>query len=154
MTRSLLYVACSRATTTNGLFIIGQFQAPQPPNPNDPISIELIRQESVPLYPCFQLLHEPLLMTFQLMFHNVQSIGRHLIRIVKDPAYLCSHILLFAETWTSSTDKYIFRVSKRCSGGLQGRQRSSRASRSIMLRPPYLFIQRIRALHEICTPWF
>jgi ATP-dependent exoDNAse (exonuclease V) alpha subunit len=34
MERSLIYVAFSRATTLNGLFLIGEFKPPSPPGPN------------------------------------------------------------------------------------------------------------------------
>ncbi|CAF5094561.1 unnamed protein product, partial [Rotaria sp. Silwood1] len=34
MTRSELYVACSRATKASGLYLIGDFVPPKPPEPN------------------------------------------------------------------------------------------------------------------------
>ncbi|KAI8085646.1 hypothetical protein BDF21DRAFT_397594 [Thamnidium elegans] len=39
---------------------------------------------------------------FQLLFHNVQSLSAHIDQIVKDRVYLCSGILLLAETWFTS----------------------------------------------------
>ncbi|XP_044742323.1 uncharacterized protein LOC123304800, partial [Chrysoperla carnea] len=47
MTRASLYVACSRATSASGLFLIGQFIPPSPLSDSDPVAKELsdLRQD-------------------------------------------------------------------------------------------------------------
>lgn len=47
--RSMLYVACSRATSSSGLFIVtkeSEFRPPSAPSENCPVVIEMIRLES------------------------------------------------------------------------------------------------------------
>lgn len=41
--RAALYVACRRATSASGLYIIGQFNPPRPINNSDPVKVELDR---------------------------------------------------------------------------------------------------------------
>ncbi|XP_035710253.1 uncharacterized protein LOC110853120 [Folsomia candida] len=41
LSREELYVACSRPTSREGLFIYGEFTPPLTPGPNDPVSIEM-----------------------------------------------------------------------------------------------------------------
>lgn len=93
--RSSLYVACSRATSASGLYIISDksFQPTIPPKETDIISIELARLESVKLEPQFLDLHCDDSQYIQLISHNVQSIQAHLDQISNDKANLYSQIL-------------------------------------------------------------
>ena len=43
MRSDLLYVACSRATSAEGLYIIGKFTPPNPIHENDPLFQEMKR---------------------------------------------------------------------------------------------------------------
>lgn len=79
MPRSLIYVACSKATSATGLYLIGTFRAPSPPKPTNPLSVELRRHTTARLRPVFSFLHEDRdLATRQLMFHNVQSLHAYI----------------------------------------------------------------------------
>ncbi|KAG2215280.1 hypothetical protein INT45_012702 [Circinella minor] len=106
LTRFLIYVACSRARTAAGLHLIGVFRLPRP-NINSitetRLAQELARQQTVALIPCFQFLHNNRA-ALQLIFHNVQSLNRHIALIRGDEVYLTSNFILLAETWTLSTD--------------------------------------------------
>lgn len=77
--RSLLYVACSRVTSANGLYIISNkhFRPPAPPAPpkeTEDISLELKRLDSVKLVPKFFSLHDNERQSYQMIYHNVQSL--------------------------------------------------------------------------------
>jgi hypothetical protein len=45
MTRSLLYVACSRDVSEEGLFLVGKFKAPPRIDDGNPLTDEVRRQE-------------------------------------------------------------------------------------------------------------
>ncbi|KAI8327645.1 hypothetical protein EDC96DRAFT_549567 [Choanephora cucurbitarum] len=68
LNRSLLYVACPRATSASGLYLIAKSGN----------------------------------YTYQLVFHNVESLKAHVDQIINDKSYLVSDFLLFAETWANS----------------------------------------------------
>lgn len=72
MHRSLMYVACSRVTTSNGLFLIGtRFEKTSPPKPTDSIAQESARLETVQLRPSFRHLRAERDNEMQLIFHNI-----------------------------------------------------------------------------------
>ncbi|KAG2193629.1 hypothetical protein INT47_007461 [Mucor saturninus] len=79
MSRSLIYVACSRATTASGL-----------------------RQKTIVLNPVFRGLTEK--KSFQILSRNVQSLQDHFNQIVNDPVYISSDVILLNETWTLCDD--------------------------------------------------
>lgn len=101
--RSSLYVACSRATSANSLYIIikEDFKPTVSPGENETISLELTRLESVKLEPRFLKLHNTERQNLQLITHNVQSLKSHMDQIINDKVYLCSDFLLFNETWST-----------------------------------------------------
>ena len=47
MTRSEIYVACSRATKASGLYLIGDFVPPKPPERNDAVAMMFKTMRSV-----------------------------------------------------------------------------------------------------------
>ncbi|XP_043472427.1 uncharacterized protein LOC122505072 [Leptopilina heterotoma] len=102
--RSMLYVACSRARTASGLFIViknGKFQAPSPPQNDNPVIVEMNRLESSsPLVPCYRFLRNVPNDIIQIIFHNVQSLCKHVDDIDSDPIIKASHVLFFVETWS------------------------------------------------------
>lgn len=103
-----MYVACSRATSANGLYIInkGDFQPTVPPGETESISLELARLESVKLEPRFLKLRDTERSNLQLIAHNVQSLKSHMDQIINDKVYLCSDFLLLNETWSTSNQVY------------------------------------------------
>ncbi|KAI8325632.1 hypothetical protein EDC96DRAFT_550353 [Choanephora cucurbitarum] len=103
--KTSLYVACSRATSASGLYLIGnKFEPTKPPNARDGVAKELERHETVKVDLKFeQISDRSNSFLFQLMFHNVQSLRAHIDQVVHDKAYLCSDFLLFAETWTTNS---------------------------------------------------
>lgn len=106
--RSLLYVACSRAKTLNGLFLIGQFKAPKAPTASHPPSLEMQRlRDKGMLIPKFHHLYQiPLDVGIQIVSHNVQSLKAHLSIILNDPVFRESHLLLLQETWAKPIENF------------------------------------------------
>ena len=106
MNRQKYYVAFSRATSLNGLFIIGQFKPPNPIESNDPVNIEMQRLRQDPLIPKFQFLRIVPENIIQIVSHNIQSIRKHITTVVADNVYINSHILAFQESWAVSNESY------------------------------------------------
>lgn len=105
--RNELYVACLRATTAAGLFIMNStFAFTNPVDANSNLAGELLRHNEVALVPYFDHLLLPQQYT-QLIFHNVQSLKNHFSHITNDTIYLHSDILLFVETWSSNSSSLI-----------------------------------------------
>ncbi|GFQ75744.1 ATP-dependent DNA helicase [Trichonephila clavata] len=107
LTRSLQYVALSRVTSIQGLYILGEYKAPPPPREDDLILQEMKRLKAHSILPKYAFLHQhndP--NTLQIMYHNVQSLNAHHEDIAADPCMMNSNILLFAETWTVVGDKF------------------------------------------------
>jgi hypothetical protein len=107
LSRSLLYVACSRATSANGLTLIckdNMFVKPKGlfAEPENELRKEIQeRQPTVSL----DLFYHHLLNRiegqspyFQVISHNIQSLRRHIDQVVNDHVYLSSDLLLFNET--------------------------------------------------------
>lgn len=105
MRRDLLYVACSRATSAEGLFIIGKFTPPNPIHENDYLFQEMKRWETHKMTPIFRFLREDY-DGIQVLFHNIQSIPKHWNLVRNDKVFTRSHILMFGETWTKPNDNY------------------------------------------------
>ena len=105
MDTRLLYVAFSRVTSLNGLFIEGIYT---PPNikSNDKAKNEINRLKiENPLH--IDLKFPQDFRTKQniiVMFHNVRSLNKQLFDISSDRAFINADILLFVETWTSKND--------------------------------------------------
>lgn len=58
MNKAMLYVACSRAKSAQGLYLIGdEFRPPAAPGPENPTAQELARHETVKLIPTSKHLH-------------------------------------------------------------------------------------------------
>jgi len=105
MTRSELYVAFSRATKANGLFLIGEFVPPKPTEPNDAVAtmFRTMRSERMLKF-SLEFPEESREETFSLMFHNVQSLNKHFQDIKFDKTFLSSSMISLVETWTKSID--------------------------------------------------
>jgi len=103
MTGSLLYVACSRATSLSGLYLIGNFKPPAPMVNSDHLWTEMTRWDSCKILPCFKFLREPQC-DIQVMYHNVQSLRKKWDLIKNDSSYKKSHLVFFSETWMTPND--------------------------------------------------
>ncbi|CAG4957666.1 unnamed protein product [Parnassius apollo] len=104
--RSMLYVACSRATSSKGLFIVTEtFRPPRPPSEHDSVVTEMRKLKLNPLIPIYRFLREPR-SSCQIMFHNVQSLRKHLQDVVTDPQTMACDIYLAVETWSCLQDLF------------------------------------------------
>ncbi|KAG8171564.1 hypothetical protein JTE90_026094 [Oedothorax gibbosus] len=108
MSQSLQYVACSRVTKANGLYILNEYKKPATLNTNNPIVVELQRLESIAKEPMFSFLHSQDNCGYQFIYHNVQSLNAHYKDILADRSFMASDFLLFAETWSITGDEYEF----------------------------------------------
>jgi len=84
LSRELLYVACSRATSSTGLYIYGNFHPPAPPPPNDPVTLEMDRLRGIQYPFSLQFLQDYEDDYLKIMFHNVQSFQAHKDDVIAD----------------------------------------------------------------------
>ncbi|CAF1553110.1 unnamed protein product, partial [Adineta ricciae] len=105
MTRSELYVACSRATKASGLYLIGDFVPPKPPERNDAVAMmfKTMRSERMLKF-SLEFPEESEENKFFIVFHNVQSLNKHFLDVKSDKTLLSSSIISLVETWTKSSD--------------------------------------------------
>ena len=105
MTRSELYVACSRATKANGLYLIGDFVPPKPPERNDAVAMmfKTMRSERMLKF-SLEFPEESEGKRFFVMFHNVQSLNKHILDIRSDKTFLSASMIGLVETWTKPGD--------------------------------------------------
>ena len=108
MNRAALYVACSRATSLDGLQIIGQFVKPPDIKDDNIVKIEMERlRKYCQLKLELQFVED--LKTpddIQIVFHNIQSINNKIDLIEKDIFYNLSNIIILSEAWISSSITY------------------------------------------------
>ena len=101
MPTQALYVGCSRAKSSAGLYIVDDFiQAAKSSRPNDKVAREMARMEKECLLKfSLQYLHMlPSECSIRIMFHNCTSLVAHVKHIVSDPAFMCCDLLFFNET--------------------------------------------------------
>ncbi|CAF3205854.1 unnamed protein product [Rotaria sp. Silwood2] len=105
MTQSELYVSCSRATKSSDLYLIGDFVPPKPPEPNDAVAMMFknIRSERMLKF-SLEFPEESQEERFSIMFHNVQSLNKHISDIKFDKIFLSSSMISLVETWTKPGD--------------------------------------------------
>jgi hypothetical protein len=105
LTRSELYVACSRATKAGGLYLIGDFIPPKPPERNDAVAMmfKTMRSERM-LKLSLEFPEQFQRERFFVMFHNVQSLHKHILDVRNDDTFLCASMISLVETWTKPTD--------------------------------------------------
>ncbi|KAG5666197.1 hypothetical protein PVAND_017659 [Polypedilum vanderplanki] len=107
MDRSMLYVAFSRATSLEGLFIIGQFVPPEKVENDNPVRLEYQRMErDCLLIPKFKFLQNVNNNTIQIISQNIQSLQKHISCIKEDLTFLNSHLILLQETWAQDSKDY------------------------------------------------
>jgi len=99
MSRASVYVACSRAKSANGLYLIGKFQAPKKPAEQDPVQCEMTRlREQRPLQPSLVFLDTHPGNGLKVSFHNVQSLAKHENTTCSDRSFMAADVLCFVET--------------------------------------------------------
>ncbi|CAF4985400.1 unnamed protein product [Rotaria sp. Silwood1] len=105
MTRSELYVSCSRATKSSGLYLIDDFVPPKPPERNDAVAMMFknMRSERMLKF-SLEFPEESQEERFSIMFHNVQSLNKHISDIKSDKKFLSSSMISLVETWTKPSD--------------------------------------------------
>lgn len=100
MDRSLLYVAFSRVTKLEGLFIIGNFHAPKSPDERHLPTNEMKRLRQ---FAMLELKFQHLRMipndSIQIVSYNIQSLRKHHSFVNNDEVFLNSNILLLQESW-------------------------------------------------------
>ncbi|GFT15638.1 ATP-dependent DNA helicase PIF1 [Trichonephila clavipes] len=92
LTRPLQYVALSRVTSIQGLYILGEYKAPPPPREVDLILQEMKRLNGNSILPKYAFQHQhsdP--NTLQVMYRNVQSLNAHYEDIAADPYVMNSN---------------------------------------------------------------
>jgi len=96
--REELYVACSRATSLNGLFISGNFRAPPLPRKNDVVTAEMSRLQQhllqCPLIHFQDMVNNNEITVF---FMNIQYFVKHRPDICADQCAMSSQYLAFVE---------------------------------------------------------
>ncbi|XP_050339187.1 uncharacterized protein LOC126765663 [Bactrocera neohumeralis] len=106
MPRASIYVACSRATTAVGLFIIGNFIPPNKFSESDPVFREMMElSTSKALITSFDFMISRS-SALQILYHNAQSLHAHINDIKGDCLMLSSDILCFVETWSTPVEHF------------------------------------------------
>ena len=105
LSRPLLYVACSRAMSLEGLYIDGPFEPPSAPGPNDDVTKEMERLRAIPYQYSIQFLQDFGDEYEKLYFHNVQSFFAHHKDVEADRCAMASNIMAFVEPHLLSTDQ-------------------------------------------------
>ena len=96
LTRELKYVACSRSTSLEGLHIVGKFQAPSLPPPNDPVTKEMEILRKLPVE--FRLRFPSDFPDMKkLYYHNVEGFLSHHLDILNDINIMAHEYLVFSE---------------------------------------------------------
>uniref|UniRef100_A0A8D8WGM7 ATP-dependent DNA helicase n=2 Tax=Cacopsylla melanoneura TaxID=428564 RepID=A0A8D8WGM7_9HEMI len=109
MNRRTMYVAFSRVTSLDGLFINGVYNRPAPPSPTDPVQLE-IRRLKLEENAVKMLVRFPELCTrvdgvkVVALFHNIRSLHKHHGHLLNDLSYTGVDLLLLCETWTMPDD--------------------------------------------------
>ncbi|CAF1454283.1 unnamed protein product [Rotaria sordida] len=104
MTRSELYVASSRATKAGGLYLVGDFVPPKPPESNDAVAMMFKNMRSERMLKFSLEFPKESQERFYLMFYNVQSLNKHFLDVKSDKTFLSASIISLVETWTKSSD--------------------------------------------------
>jgi hypothetical protein len=105
LTREELYVACSRATSLNGLYINGEFVPPVLPGPNNPVTVEMERLRSMPLELSLRFLQDYGDDFERIYYHNVQSFVQHHLDVKADHCAMAANFLALVEPHLKPTDQ-------------------------------------------------
>jgi len=105
ITRESLYVACSRATSLNGLYINGKFTPPKAPPKDDAVSVEMTRLRDAPMKFSLRFLQDIPPEFVKIYFHNVQSFISHIPDVICDQCAVGSDIMAFVEPHLLANDQ-------------------------------------------------
>ncbi|CAM4834489.1 unnamed protein product [Rotaria magnacalcarata] len=105
MTRSELYVACSRSTKASGSYLIGDFVPPKPPEHNDSVTMmfKTMRSERMIKF-SLEFPEESQRERFSVIFHNVQSLNKNILDVKSDKTVLSASMISLVETRTKPND--------------------------------------------------
>ncbi len=108
MQRAELYVALSRARTSAGLYIIGDFYQPRTTPTVEIVELELhrLRTEATIGFK-LSFLDDNSNNDIKILFHNVQSLQKHISDINCDPNYMAADVLCLVETWAIPDDRFV-----------------------------------------------
>lgn len=108
--RPSLYVACSRATSAAGLFLVDQvFRPPRLREATDAIEVEMRRLRNPldgngrPQAPILTLPTWPAEPCLKVIFHNIEGLEKNFVSTFADPIFSEADVVLFAETWSTET---------------------------------------------------
>jgi Helicase len=107
MHRSLLYVACSRAVSLDGLFLIGEFKPPKAMKDNYAPKLEMDRmRQNAMLKPKFASLKEKNNNVLKICSYNIQSLRKHHGTVNADKVFTTCDLLLLQETWVLANEMF------------------------------------------------
>ena len=102
MQRSHLYVACSRAKTAEGLYLVGNLKLPGPPKSTDKVTAEMRRlRRDRPILPSLTFLDDLQDDKLKIVMHNVRSLRAHYGATCNDSSLMAADVLGFVETKAS-----------------------------------------------------
>lgn len=103
MDRAKLYVALSRVTKLENLYIVGEFKEPKKPSTDDPVMNEIENLKTNKLLKlCYNTLNVDVGVVIG--YHNVRSFFKHKTHIINDSWYHRCDVLVFSETQTMKSD--------------------------------------------------
>jgi len=102
--RDQLYVACSRSSTAEGLFLNGEFIPPGPPPQFILDELSHLRKKGFQL--SLKFLQDVPDSFHKLIFHNVQSLHKHYYDIVSDIGFTSADVMAFVEPWIFQNENY------------------------------------------------
>lgn len=105
MDLSLIYTALSRATSLNGLFLIGELKATGKPAEKPTKIMAELRKYSL-FIPKFSFLRCVPSNMLQIVSFNVQSLRKHVRTVCNDKIFTESDMLILQETWALSNEEY------------------------------------------------
>jgi len=97
-------VACSRATSKEGLYIQGKFEPPKAPSEDDKETIEMARLRQNPFSPSLEFLQDHNESFLKVYFDNVQSFLPHLQDMLADKCATMSNLIVLVEPHLLETD--------------------------------------------------
>ncbi|CAF4003587.1 unnamed protein product [Adineta steineri] len=94
-----------RATKSTALYLIGDFVPPKPPEPKDAVAMMFknMRSERMLKF-SLEFPEESQEERFFVMFHNVQSLNKHIFDVRSDKTFSSASMISLVETWTKPSD--------------------------------------------------